>query len=439
MGDDDNGSASEKKEDGSRTPVSDADFKRMLSQNSMAIDDDISSVGLDDAADAVVAVENEELDFNKSPKAKSPKFREQLTRLLETKQRRYAMEYKKEAIVEQHRKKRKHVREQQRLDRHKAMEKEIEEIEAEFLSPLGTMQPLSPKQGSGNMNGSVITASPSASRMSAPSPGRTNKGGRHQRHNSLGGRSPFRRQTAGHHNMGAPSPRVVASRTGGGGDIFRPKTSYDRTSNSDKSSSPPHHRLHSLDEFDVSQDYKLKVRPVNMFESNMFSPDHAIPKEDLDSLSMPSFFGKDGDSKYPSPQSVIDGVLQPMPSGQHHLFNSRNINHRRTRTPTRPSGNNQQQHRRFHSHEVENPFDPFDGNSSLSSMPSGRLHPPMSPMRGSSHRRTNSSAGTPTGHHRRSSSQHSLGGRHRRTGSHAGHKQPDDIFLHGVVAQTRFV
>jgi hypothetical protein len=143
--------------------VSDMAFRRMLSDNSMVIDDN-GWDGIDDDA-AITATTAE----GGGPSlAKSPQFQKQLAKLLETKQRRYAMEYKKEVIVQEQRKKRKHIREKQRLERHKAMERDLEEIEAEFfLSPssLGrsrnTQQQqhqanpppsLSPSKGDGNNN-----------------------------------------------------------------------------------------------------------------------------------------------------------------------------------------------------------------------------------------------------------------------------------------------
>ncbi|KAL3918693.1 MAG: hypothetical protein SGILL_004114, partial [Bacillariaceae sp.] len=310
-----------KQDDASAKPVSDHAFMRMLSENSLAIDDEPA---IEDERDELILHLPGE-GPNDDTSGKSPQFQQQLGRLLETKQRRYAMEYKKEAIVKEQRLKRKEVREQQRVDRHKAMERDLEEIEAEFLSPLARdMQekqqqqqqqsalhpPRSPKppglqqqhhqrQRSGNLG--------------AASPARRG----HQRQNSLGAASPFRRQSSNSnhsnhnrslsHNMGAPSPRVVArtayssqqhqrSITADNGGIFR-SASHDVGDRSMDSSQ------HGSGGGGGGGEYQMKVRPVNMYERDMFGG--SATQEDL---SLPTM---SGNPKYPSPQAVVDEILQP--------------------------------------------------------------------------------------------------------------------------------
>jgi hypothetical protein len=471
-----------KQDDAKAKPVSDRAFMRMLSENSLAIDEEDDEFVMGSPAGGMQEEETS---------AKSPRFQQQLARLLETKQRRYAMEYKKEAIVKEQRQKRKHIREQQRVERHMAMERDLEEIEAEFLSPLARdMQeklqqqsqlhpPLSPNPppktrhgGSGSWN----VPSPGRNKGSAASPasryGTSVRPKGHERVSSLGA-NPFRRRNLGRngsfsnaigqtHNSvgGAPSPGTGRSnhqRSGSSGNAILRSASHDVA---DRVS--PQGSLNSSQHGGSNSDHRFKVRPVNMYERDIFghsSKGGTLPPSDLDNLSVPAM---NGNQKYPSPQSVVDEILQQSTrhtksathgnGRQPHTFN-----HRRTRTPTKqsipPTGS----------------FEVVDfGLNPFSKPPAQR-----SPLKrsSSSHRRSQSSSmggggggGSSTGsrdgrsmsggsahgssrsHHQRSSSQHSLGGRHRRSNSQSSHhrrsnsQQPtEDIFLHGVVAQTRFV
>jgi hypothetical protein len=506
----------EKKEDHSRqrqqtqrrtttttTSVSDSAFRRMLSDHSLTADDNendnddhagILLAGGEEDAPILLPVETRDADDSGAGgddgigSAKSPKFQQQLSRLMETKQRRYAMEYKKEAIVQEQRKKRKNFREKQRLERHKAMERDLEEIEAEFLSPLTRAAATQQQQQQQQQHTAPLsptisnkTAASPISKLAARSPilQRLGMGGggaarQHKKHNSFGS-SPFRRRGSGQHSSssGVPSPGnfLSASRSGGSGgsSIFR-TASYQEgeTSSSMSSSLPPSMRVEEM-EFDVSQEYKMKVRPVNMFESDMLDGG-AGGGVDL-TLPTMSGHGKNGSTaaaatdtkKYPSPQSVVDEAMQQSTTakvvptagvgGRHpHIFNI----HRRTRTPSKVSAatGSQQQHRRIHSIDVP--------AAESSTIDGGTVAPFVrSPLKrsNSSHRRSGSSSsmggsgggsGTPTKdrYHRRSNSQHSLGGRrHRRSNSqssqhrrsNSSNQKEEDIFLHGVVATTRFV
>ena len=125
-------------EDELTKPVSDQAFMNMLSQNSLAIDGEALTSSYEDVGDISMDSRANGSDPNlQTPQfGKSPKFQEQLSQLMQTKQRRYAMEHKKEDIMNQHRKNRKQAREQERRNRHKEMERELEDIEAEFFSPV---------------------------------------------------------------------------------------------------------------------------------------------------------------------------------------------------------------------------------------------------------------------------------------------------------------
>jgi hypothetical protein len=300
MDDADYSSGTEKKEDDTierrrrGSSVSDLAFRRMLSENSMALDDSCLDENDDDDAMAVINTEGG------SSLWKTPQFQQQLARLLETKQRRYAMEYKKEVIVQEQRKKRKHIREKQRVERHKAMERDLEEIEAEFfLSPssLGrTKNPpqqkanpplsLSPTGSSGHCNsndamdspfrkgttGMKTTASPGP-RLSARSPIHRLGASVRKKQNSLGS-SLFRRLLGNQHTTTAPSPRIAAS--GSGTDIF-PTASHDWSSNS-------HHRSvlskdGGFDGFDVLafQEHTSKFPQINKHDSDMFDQHQRQP------------------------------------------------------------------------------------------------------------------------------------------------------------------
>ncbi|KAG7365717.1 hypothetical protein IV203_028387 [Nitzschia inconspicua] len=495
--------------------VSDSDFRKMLSDHSL--DDGIGDNTIDPLLVVVDDADDDDQGKNGASStptvaaAKSPQFQQQLARLMETKQRRYAMEYKKEAIVQEQRKKRQNFREKQRLERHKAMERDLEEIEAEFLSPLTArvkqqqhqqqqQPPLSPKRGT---TAAAAAASP-MSKLVARSPILQRLGGvggsgsvRHKKHNSLGA-SPFRRRGSGQHSLAASSStspgRITASRSGSGsssGGIFRTSSHQEGESPSVVSStypSLPPSMLRRDDLTDFPQDN------INPFIKDMPS---ALSGQDGIDLTLPSMSGRgqrqssardvgiagssvDTTKKYPSPQSLVEEAMQstakvvPTAAGSTggrfpHIFG-----HRRTRTPTRPAGTNasssvsvghpNHHHRRINSMDVVETRT-IDG--SLSSISSSNAFA-RSPLKrsNSSHRRTGSSSsigvtattgtattGTATTsgndrYLRRSNSNHSLGGRrHRRSNSQSSHhrrsnssnNKEEDIFLHGVVATTRFV
>ena len=449
FGNKDDGSFSEKKLDD--IPVSDEAFKMMLSQNALDIDNSVIQV--DGSDDMMVLPPLESSFLNRDPHdAKSPEFQQKLSRLMETKQQRYARENKNNAIVAEKRKKRKNVRERERVDRHKAIERELEDIEAEFSL---TMQPLSPnrnKTSTSNNHGhhtpkrnaqspkppggryspmpsrrtaspgrkNIATLSPTRSNVStiaANSPARSSMGrnrgnslgGSHKRQNSLGA-SPFRtykprtRHSSGHvqsHSIGGNSDIFRKAGTGGSEGVSR--------SASQRSASPPG----SLT-FDGSAiDFKPKFRPTNRFSGNY--DDLSLPAMTIDGEKD----AMSNDAKFRSPQAVIDEVMQSgaMQKPRHYHQPKRSLtptrhHHQRSLTPSKmiPATSRR-----------TNSFDVSDDIYQRRAPPSGpsRQSPSAKPNGNSSHRRARSG---------------SIGSNHRRTSS-----RDDDIFLHGVVAQTRFI
>ena len=116
------------KPEDANTPVSDSAFQRMLSSHNLNVSND--DIVFDDNDGAVTA------DRSTAKTAKSPDFQEKLGRLMQQKQR----HYEKKSIIEKHReqkaKERREIREKERRERHKAMESEIASIEADFKSPM---------------------------------------------------------------------------------------------------------------------------------------------------------------------------------------------------------------------------------------------------------------------------------------------------------------
>jgi hypothetical protein len=140
---DQNNSNSQKKD---TTPVSDADFVRMLAQQGQSDHDryspqsavTISTTTADGDAGSVFYDEPTPTTMDPaqwttlSEGFQSPSFREKLGRLMQQKHR----QYEKKSIVEKHQerraKERKTLREQERRERHKEMERQIEDLEAAF-------------------------------------------------------------------------------------------------------------------------------------------------------------------------------------------------------------------------------------------------------------------------------------------------------------------
>lgn len=178
---------------------------------------------------------------------------------------------------------------------------------------------------------------------------------------------------------------------------------------SQRSASPPG----SLT-FDGSAiDFKPKFRSTNRFSGTY---------EDLSLPTMTIDGEKDAmslDAKFRSPQAVIDEVMQSgaMQKPRHYHQPKRSLtptrhHHQRSLTPSkmRPATSRR-----------TNSFDVSDDIYQRRAPPSGpsRQSPSTKPSANSSHRRARSG---------------SIGSNHRRTSS-----RDEDIFLHGVVAQTRFI
>ena len=536
------GSMSDKKLDD--LPSSNEAFKLMLSQNALEIDNSILSV--EDLDDSMELPPFEGSFLSKDiHDPKSTEFQKKLNRLMETKRQRYTRENKNAAIVAANRKKRKNVRERERVDRHKAIERELEDIEAEFSL---TMQPLSPdcnknnnNSGSVNFNGrstpkrnvhspksstgrfspmpsrrapsparkNIATLSPPRPNFSnhsrrAPSPARKNLGTLSPRANTsshsrrapsparknLGTLSP--RPNTSNHSRRAPSParknlgtlsppRPISSnisvsspahsniiRRGGshmrhnslGGSHqrqnslgasplrkFSPRTRYPNgdvsrgvsrsRSASQRSISPPENSA----DFDGSMSaYKSKSRPTNLHGADrFFTKSTRNGGRQFDDLSLPSMntAGEKGlelfDAKFPSPQAVVDEALQSGAQMQRH-FTQPKRHHQRSLTPTRmrvshaPSAQQNYMPRRTNSLDVnDNSYHRRINSASSYSATSSQL-PQHSIIRQSPSAISNSNSG-----HRRTASS-GMGSNHKRTNS-----RDEDIFLHGVVAQTRFI
>eukprot|EP00529_Nitzschia_sp_RCC80_P007825 CAMPEP_0113522832 /NCGR_PEP_ID=MMETSP0014_2-20120614/45396_1 /TAXON_ID=2857 /ORGANISM="Nitzschia sp." /LENGTH=1395 /DNA_ID=CAMNT_0000420909 /DNA_START=327 /DNA_END=4514 /DNA_ORIENTATION=+ /assembly_acc=CAM_ASM_000159 len=477
------------------TPVSDEAFMNMLSQNSQAIDGEELSISVVDASDS---------DSVDRVFGKSKQFQDQLAQLMETKSRRYAMEHKKDDIMSKHRKNRKQAREVERRNRHKEMEREIEDIEAEFFSPgegVGhtTKLTMSPMRND-SRGGAHSPVPPSRHGMRAGSPAlvtspfRNNAQSVRQHHRrtssnaSMKANSPVppsrhhrRSSSTASFGRGGPSPthlprlRDGTSSLGRGGQTFKPKTVFGLFPEGNTVVSSSSMGAGSDNGFPVDS---ANVRPVALFgepNDNMMSV-----------LSMPAMGPGDekGEkAKYPSPQSVIDEIMNggTAPSGggrrshqrtnSHHTihrpsagsYHQQQQNHRTTgRFPTRGSFDHSErsssQHRRVNSFDVRGSFHRASSQSSyggVATIDGGRSQGQGRHQQQYGKNSSRTSAASPvfggqqggqerTGRQRSSSVSSSYSDRgsssHRRRRSSSRSRDPsDDVFLHGVVAKTRFI
>lgn len=248
-------------------------------------------------------------------------------------------------------------------------------------------------------------------------------GGSHQRQNSLGA-SPYRKfSPRTRHPNGDISRGVTRTRSG--------------SQRSRRSMSPPD----DLVDFDMSMpDYKPKFRPSNLHGS--LAPSTRSGGGQYDDLSLPSMntTGEKGlessDAKFPSPQAVIDEALQ---SGSQNLLNKprhfaqpkrhhqRSLTPSRTRVPQAPPAQQNYRRRRTNSFDVnDDSYHRRIHSASSYSTSSSQL------QQHSMIRQSPSVNSSNSGHRRTMSS--GIGSNHRRSNS-----REEDIFLHGVVAQTRFI
>ena len=401
----DDGSLTEKKVD-SNTPVSDESFKQLLSQNITEIDSSFIKLASSEELPPL------ESFLNKDPHdAKSPEFQSKLSRLMETKQQRYTRENKNAAIVAANRKKRKNVRERERVDRHKAIERELEDIEAEFSL---TMQPQSPKRNTTSAGVGHHTPkrklspkpptggarySPKPLRIPA-SPGRKNIATLSPARNSIAANSPSRSSMSRNRgiartNSNSSRHRRQNSRGQSPYRTYNPRARHSRGDSLGSASLP-------MADFDgQATDYRPKMRP-----SATFDPIATGDPADFEDLSLPSM-------PFKSPQAVIDEALQTGASMQNPPRHYR----KRSLTPTRTKSLQQRSltPSRLPAHPRRTPsLDMNDDQRRMMRKTSG-----AKPNSNSNHRRARSG---------------SIGPSHRRTSS-----RDEDMFLHGVVAQTRFI
>merc|ERR1712238_145469 len=219
----------------------------------------------------------------------------------------------------------------------------------------------------------------------------------------------------------------------------------------------------------------MGFRPVNLYDSDIFDGsslgvcgnDDMFGGDDFNDLSLPSMrttTNEEEAGKFPSPQAVIDEVMQTGMQKSRH-FTQLPMRHQlpqqqKSRTPSKVSKLSSKQ--QFQTHRRVSSFDVADHQSSQQQqqqqqqhqIPTGRLQFQRNPYGAmpSNHRRTNSNslvpANTSTRHKRSLSHQQSIGsattttsavgggtrrGRTRSNGQHS-----EDVFLHGVAAQTRF-
>ena len=226
---------------------------------------------------------------------------------------------------------------------------------------------------------------------------------------------------------------------GGNSDIFRQGLTGNgegvSRSRSHRSISPPGGMV-DLD--GPPQDYKPKFRSSNAYGNDRFSGPHGVAGgSNFDDLSLPSMNsgGSGGEkdiTKFRSPQAVIDEALQNgaqngMPKAQHHFP-------KRSLTPTRMRPTHSSSVQRSHSaHRRTNSFDVTDESLQRRVHRTGSSYSTSSASQLPQHSMIRQSPSGGNSSHRRARSG-SINSNHQRSAS-----RDDDIFLHGVVAQTRFI
>ena len=427
-------------------PVSDADFQRILSQQSGVEDFEFDDPDKQVKADTE---ENEEEDI-----------RLKLERILAQRHR----QIQKRSIVEKHRearaRERKHQREQERRDRHRAMEMEIENLEFESFSPLAT-RGRGPVSGNGKSHGPIVNDQQNyVDQQNAPTSPTSQPYHGNGIHESSQSRkmpssfsprppmSPLRRTEFSpmkHSTSHSPKGRSAGTRSpkdSGASDVFRPssKTSY-QDSGVSVSAGAKHHGGGG---------------PPTRRGLHIETSDHANGGEfdnvTLDKLSLPAIGGKT--AKNPSPNSVMDDLFTPpqylrrnqqstsKASGaagrQHRRVNSfgnyledlsRGMDGSSHGAYGTPVKSHQHKHRRVNSGQQHNFFPSYN----------------LPPANHQPHYRGASSRGVSqqNSHHRRSNSQdirRTFSHGNKGGGSHSRSNSNDtDVLVHGIYAHTRFV
>jgi hypothetical protein len=454
--------------DDNTTPVSDQAFQRMLSQHS---------------------IHSSFEDFPDLP-AKSPQFKSKLERLMIQKHR----QYEKKSIVEKHRelraKERKDNRDQERRDRHKVMERELEALEKNFSSPLERFQ-LSPARTHYSPKPLTHTHthqqhySPQLSHLKSNPQYSPKLTYRHNRSSPRPPKSPKFEDSTTTTTTTTSSPAYRSS------GIFRPppKTSYGAATGaglgssnsygSARSISPPGGLEGQDDESHMFRTTKSAAEPHTLRPRTTTKPTsdlyvdtaRALDSDDLycdehvsmDYLSMPpmnmNMNTTTAAPKYPSPNSVMDDILTaPLPRNHKQPMHRRvqsfdTKQHRRVQS-SGPSPNKPQHplHTRTNSSSMTQPppqrrsISRSNSNSSQTmtaraTTPHRRTH-----SRSNSHSEDvflhakNAGAGHGHGHNRSNSSSSNTRTTtpHRRTHSRSN-SHSEDVFLHGIFAQTRFV
>jgi hypothetical protein len=460
--------------DKATTPVSNHAFQRMLSNHSFDIQYSFEG---DNNNNNNNNKEEDQKDKEFTCAKENPFFKNKLDRIVAQRHR----QYEKRTIVEKHQeqraKERTRYRERERHERHKAMENSIADIEATTFSPLERARRPQQQQGQhhsphrGGGNGGYMSQS-SYSPHKSPSHRHTNSSGSSQyspkllsrgstyspSHRSnrspIPPRSPYSRTDRDREAAHSISPKpMFRTGTGTASDgIFRPvpKTSYSDDSNnnhvskssSGRSVSPPGGLEEDI--YSSSLSSSLAFRKSNLHLDTSYNSGLApssssagnkhIDDFTLDKLTMPGM-GRSPHipSKHISPQSVMDEIMTPPSLQARQQQPSKNDMHRRgssfSNVEEKKNGDldgisvgssgadSRKSHRRVNSHQPPHPHPHYPPTSSITGT---MTQQPQQQQQ--QHRR------------KRSSSNNSMRRPHSRSNS-----QTDDVMLHGIYAQTRFV
>lgn len=420
------------KDDEMNIPVSDLDFQRMLAQQG------------DESPDSSMI----ESPFN-DEESNMTDFKEKLGRLMQQKYR----QYEKKAIVEKHQerraKERKSVREQERQERHKAMERQIDDLEAAFSKPLVTdtaRDSPKPVRWTSSPNHYSQRYSPKPTAQYSPfrqySPHR----------NTAGAPSPFRHSHPSPNLTARPSPTRGLEQNL---SFDRESLPYRPSSHSPFKEEVGHASFLSLDD---PKPFRMRPRTTNPTHAptgpNDFLMDtlqpptqtdqrgNSMDHSTLDKLSMPSMTIDGGNGKYPSPNSVIDDIFGGAPTSitRRKSGSIPKPLHRRVNSLDHKLGFDRpvpQQRRKSKTDKQRTMTPNRDRSIPRSSTPTQRSIPtrPLTPLTGLARGESSLSAQD----HSSSSSLSSTrrgGSNHSRSNSLSAE---DNVFTHGVVAQSRFV
>lgn len=419
--------------------LSDEEFQRMLAQQGNASPNE-----------SMIDTSFQDQDSNYTD------FKEKLTRLMQQKHR----QYEKRAIVEKHQerraKERKSVRELEKQEKHKAIERQIDDLEAAFTNNTLAKEQLKHSPKSARWTNSP---NPYVAQRYSPKPTTQQSPYRHSTYSpylngNASGASPFRTSN--------PSPNIV-NRSSPNTSIDFKGVRYRPSSNSPLQDERGHASMPSIGMED-SRPFRMRPRtshplhattgPSDLYmdpfapPTNSHQLDNSMDHNTLDKLSMPpmTINGNNNNPKYPSPNSVNDDIFAGAPTSISRRKATAGTTvpkpvHRRVNSMDNKLGFDRpvpQQRRKTKVNKQRTSTPTRDHSLPRSSTPNQRSMTagPLTPLTGLARREPSFSA---QDHHSSASSLSSTKRGSTLSRSNSFNTSEDNIFTHGFASQSRFV